>query len=98
MMPHHIIKRPRINEKTIKMRGEKKDSNRYCFVVDRKANKFQIKQAIEEFFKVKVVKINTMIQHGKRRRVRFRSGLRPDWKKAIVTLAPGQAIAFFERI
>ncbi|MEW5766092.1 MAG: 50S ribosomal protein L23 [bacterium] len=98
MMPHHIIKRPLINEKATKMRQEKKDSKKYCFVVDRKANKFQIKQAIEEFFKVKVVKINTMIQHGKRRRVRFRPGLRPDWKKAMVTLAPGQTIGFFEGI
>lgn len=96
MMPHYIIKRPWITERTTNMREDKKGSSKYCFMVERKANKTQIKQVIEEFFKVKVLNVNTMIQHGKRRRVRFHYGLRPDWKKAMVTLAPGQTIAFFE--
>lgn len=96
MMPHYIIKRPLITEKTTNMRGDKKGSSKYCFVVERKANKTQIKQVIEGFFKVKVISVTTMIQHGKSKRVRFHYGLRPDWKKAMVTLAPGQMITFFE--
>lgn len=68
----------------------------YLFHVALDANKLQIKQAVEELFKVKVTAVRTMHQHGKPRRLRLQLGRRPDWKKAIVTLAEGQKIAIAE--
>jgi large subunit ribosomal protein L23 len=65
---------------------------KYLFLVARKANKIQIKKAIEQIYKVKVQAVNTMIVPGKLRRVRFELGKTPQWKKAIVTLHPGQKI------
>jgi len=56
------------------------------------ANKTQIRQAIEQLFNVKVMKVNTQVCHGKWRRLSARWGRRPDWKKAMVTLAKGQKI------
>jgi large subunit ribosomal protein L23 len=61
-----------------------------------RANKIEIKKAIEKIFGVKVIKVNTLIQHGKPRRVRFASGRRADFKKAIVTLKEGDIIPLFE--
>ncbi len=87
-----IIKRPIITEKSNRLMAE----NKYCFVVDPRANKHQIKQAVEEIFKVKVVAVNTMRMRGKVKRLGRSEGRRPDWKKAIVTLAPGSRIQFFE--
>lgn len=66
--------------------------NKYVFEVDRRANKTEIKKAIEEAYKVKVSDVNTMIMSGKWRRVRFKPGKTPDWKKAIVTLRAGNKI------
>ena len=66
--------------------------NKYLFWVDRSANKVEIKSAVEDIYKVKVGKVNTMIVPGKWRRVRFKPGKTPDWKKAIVTLHEGQKI------
>jgi large subunit ribosomal protein L23 len=93
MMPHEIIKRPVITEKTS---IQKEIANQLTFEVDRRANRIEIKQAIESAFKVRVAKIQTMQVRGKiKRRGRF-VGKRRDWKKAIVTLMPGERIDFFE--
>ena len=83
MKAHTIIKSPVITEKSTDL-SEK--YNKYSFAVDGRANKIEIKRALEEVFKVKVIKVNTVKMRGKQRRVRFRQGKTPDWKKAIVTL------------
>ena len=67
-------------------------SNQYLFNVKKDANKIQIKQAVEEIYKVKVAAVNTQVMPGKLKRVRYQLGLTPDWKKAVVTLKPGQKI------
>ena len=93
MMPHEIIKRPLITEKT---NIQKEIANQLTFEVARRANRIEIKQAIEAAFKVRVAKVQTMQVRGKtKRRGRF-VGKRRDWKKAIVTLMPGERIDFFE--
>ena len=83
-----IIRSPVITEKLADMAGERK----YAFIVEMSANKVQIKKAVSEMFKVSVVDVNTMIMHGKKRRVRYHIGRRPDRKKAIVTLKEGDKI------
>lgn len=83
-----IIKSPVITEKGTDLQKQ----NKYCFAVDRRANKIQIRRAVEEIFKVKVIGINTIKMPGKRKRVRYREGKTPDWKKAIVTLREGDKI------
>lgn len=60
--------------------------NKYLFWVDKKANKIQIRKAVEDIYKVKVESVNTSMQRGKKRRVRYVQGKSPDWKKALVTL------------
>lgn len=65
---------------------------KYLFLVAKGVNKLQIKQAIEQIYKVKVVRVNTAIASGKTKRVRSQVGRTPDWKKAIVTLKPGDTI------
>ena len=64
----------------------------YLFAVDVAANKIEIKHAVEERFKVKVQAVNTALFQGKWRRLRAQAGRRPDWKKAVVTLAQGHKI------
>ena len=66
--------------------------NKYIFLVEIKANKFQIKEAIEQIYKVKVAKVNTAVVSGKTKRVRYKLGRSADWKKAIVTLKAGHKI------
>ncbi|MFH1063054.1 MAG: 50S ribosomal protein L23 [Candidatus Omnitrophota bacterium] len=66
--------------------------NKYLFCVDKKANKIQIKDAIEHIYRVKVLTVNTAVMSGKPKRVRYKAGKTPDWKKAIVTLQKGQKI------
>lgn len=87
-----ILIRPIISEKSTAAMADR----RYTFEVHPDANKVQIKQAVEEIFKVKVQKVNTMNVRGKRKRVGRSVGYRSDWKKAIVTLAEGQSIPIFE--
>ncbi|MDI6735112.1 MAG: 50S ribosomal protein L23 [bacterium] len=89
---YQIIRRPLITEKGNILREE----NKYIFEVGMQANKIEIKKAIEKIYKVKVVKVHTLIQHGKPRRVRYAIGKRPDFKKAIVTLKQGELISAFE--
>ena len=90
--PRDIIVKPVISEKSYGMIGE----NKYTFVVDQRANKTEIKQAIARIFGVKVVSVNTMNRAGKRKRRGIVVGKRPDTKRAIVTLAPGEEIELFE--
>jgi large subunit ribosomal protein L23 len=95
-MDHYqIIRRPLITEKGMRCNEE---TNTVVFQVALRANKVQIKQAIEALFQVKVLKVNTLNIEGKKRRVRFREGKRPDWKKAYVTLREGDTITFFEGV
>jgi large subunit ribosomal protein L23 len=90
MNSFEIIKTVRLTEKGTKQ-GEK--YNQYTVVADRLANKTQIRQAVQELFKVKVVKINTLNVRGKARRKRtHQAGLTSMWKKAIVTLKDGDKI------
>jgi len=90
---YRIIKEPRITEKA---NLQKEGANQVSFKVDRKANKIEIKKAVEILFKAKVLEVRTMNVRGKLRRMGKNSGKRPDWKKAIVRLAPDQNIEFFE--
>ena len=85
-----IVKTARLTEKGTRQ-GSK--FNQYTVVADRRANKFQIKRAVEELFKVKVTSVNTMNVRGKFRRQRTaQAGKDEDWKKAIVTLKAGDKI------
>jgi len=88
-----IIIRPIITEKSTDLMSSQ---NKYTFQVDLRANKTQIKQAVEELFKVKVRKLNTSRVRGKLRRMGMNQGRKPDWKKAVVTLEPGHTIEVFE--
>jgi large subunit ribosomal protein L23 len=88
-----IIKRPLDTEKLDKLRDRE---NKFAFEVALRSNKTEIKQAVESLFKVKVVDIKTAVCKGKMRRVGKFSGMRSNWKKAIVTLKEGDAISLFE--
>lgn len=90
MNAFEVIKTVRLTEKGTR---QSEKLNQYTVVADRRANKTEIRQAVQELFKVKVVKINTLNVHGKFRRQRTpQSGQAPDWKKAIVTLKQGDKI------
>jgi len=90
-----IVIRPMITEKATRLGGE----NKYMFEVRPEANKVQIKDAVEKGFDVKVIHVNVMVMKGKPRRVRGnRIKHRPDWKKAVVSLAPGDKIELFEGV
>ncbi len=91
MNAFEVIKTVRLTEKGTRQ-AEK--FNQYTVVADRRANKIQIRQAVQELFKVKVIKINTLNVRGKFRRQRtVQAGQTPDWKKAIVTLKAGDKIS-----
>jgi len=89
--PRDILLRPVVSEKSYGLL----DEGKYTFVVAPGANKTQIKQAVEEVFRVKVTGVNTLNRQGKRRRTRFGWGKRVDTKRAIVTLADGDRIDIF---
>ena len=94
MRPHHqLIKGPIITEKS---HLQKADGNKVSLRVDASANKIEIRKAIEELFKVKVLQVNTISVLGKSKRMGRTEGKRSDWKKAIVTLAPGEKIPGLE--
>ena len=93
MMQYEIIKRPLITEKT---NIQKEIANQVTFEVDRRANRIEIRQAVESAFKVKVANIQTIQVKGKVKRRGRSVGKRRDWKKAIVTLMPGERIDFFD--
>lgn len=90
---YSVIKKPHVTEKT----SLKSDiSNTVAVVVDKAANKIEIKQAIENLFKVKVAAVRTVTVAGKVKRSGKTFGKRSNWKKAYVTLQEGQSIDFFE--
>ena len=94
MKPHHqLIKGPIITEKSHMIRAV---GNKVTLRVNVKANKIEIRKAIEELFKVKVLAVNTIGMKGKKKQVGRVEGTRSDWKKAIVTLAPGEKIPGLE--
>ena len=95
MIIHEIIKRPLITEKTS---IQKELFNKVTFEVDRRANRIEIKQAIESIFNVRVASVKTMQITGKTKQRGRITGKRRDWKKAIVTLLPGERIDFFEGV
>ena len=90
--PYEVIVRPLITEKATILAGEHK----YAFEVDRRANKPQIRDAVQRAFNVHVATVNTMNVRGKTRRMGRRVSRKRDWKKAIVTLAEGDSIQLFE--
>jgi large subunit ribosomal protein L23 len=93
MSQYDIIKRPLVTEKS---NIQKEIDNQLTFEVDRRANRIEIRRAIEQIFNVKVASVRTMQVTGKVKRRGRTLGKRRDWKKAIVTLRPGQRIDFFE--
>lgn len=95
MNVHQVIRKPLVTEKTSIAREEQ---NIATFAVDPNANKHDIQRAIEQLFDVKVVSVRTMRQPRKKRRVGLKIGQRAEWKKAIVELAEGQSIEFFEGV
>ena len=95
MNPYEIIRRPVITEKgTI----QKELNNQLTFEVDRRANRVEIRHAVEKAFNVRVEKVRTMQIKGKVKRLGRSMGRRRHWKKAVVTLAEGQNIEFFEGV
>lgn len=91
--PHDIIRKPIVTERSMNDMAEGK----YTFVVDKRANKTEIKNAVEKVFGVKVDKVNTMFMEGKVKRQGIHEGRRASWKKAIVTLTKdSKGIEFFE--
>ncbi|AWB46134.1 50S ribosomal protein L23 [Paenibacillus sp. CAA11] len=93
--PRDIIKRPVITERTAEYMGDMK----YVFEVDIRANKTEIKQAIEAIFNVKVSNVNTLRVPAKPKRYGRHFGYRPEWKKAFVTLtADSKPLEFFESV
>jgi len=92
---HSILRRPLITEKTT---GQKEDNNQVVFMVRRDVNKIEVRRAVEKLLDAKVTAVNTQIYRGKRKRVGRSFGRRPNWKKAVVTLAPGQEVEFFEAL
>jgi large subunit ribosomal protein L23 len=106
--PQSVIKRPLLTEKTARLRetggsdarpAEGEDyAQQVVFEVVKDANKIEIRNAVETLFKVHVTHVRTLVARGKDKRVGKYSGRRPAWKKAVVTLKAGDAIAFFEGV
>jgi len=95
MIDYEIIRRPLITEKT---NLQKEQFNQVSFEVDRRANRVQIKRAVEGIFKVRVAGVKTLQVRGKFKRRGKTLGKRRDWKKAVVRLMPGERIDFFEGV
>ena len=91
---YEILRHPLVTEKGALLQA----NGKYAFKVAGKANKTQIKQAVEKAFKVKVTAVNVMTVHGKERRIGRRLVHTSPWKKAIVTLQPGDSIELFEQV
>jgi len=94
MQLHEIIKRPLITEKNATLQP----AGKYVFKVGGRANKMQIKHAVEEAFKVTVTGVNVVTIHSKEKKVGRRTVLTSPWKKAIVTLKAGDKIDLFESL
>jgi large subunit ribosomal protein L23 len=93
--PHQVLRRPLVTEKSTIAREEQ---NVVTFAVDPNANKHEIKSAVESLFSVKVLDVRTIRMPRKSRRLGRFIGKKPEWKKAIVRLAQGQKIEFFEGV
>ena len=91
---YEVLRQPLITEKNTNLQT----LNKYAFAIADKATKPQIKQAVEKSFKVKVNKVNVLTMPGKTRRVGKQLTQTRSWKKAIVTLKPGDKIEFFEGV
>ncbi len=91
--PRDIVFEPVVSEKSYDLI---QDFNTYTFIVDKRANKTEIKQAIAEIFDVRVTRVNTINRRGKMKRTGWKMGKRPDSKRALVTLAVGSSIDIFE--
>ena len=90
----YVLKRPLVTEKSTLLQ----DSRRYVFEVASAANKMEIKKAVEASFGVDVLRVNTMNVKGKKKRFGPRFSQMRSWKKAVVTVAPGQSITLFEGV
>lgn len=90
---YEVIKRPIISEKSTVL---SEVAGKYVFEVDVAANKHEIRDAVQQLFKVNVREVRTMIMHGKVKRLARSTVKRTNWKKAIVSLAEGQKIDFFQ--
>jgi large subunit ribosomal protein L23 len=106
--PQTVIKRPLLTEKSARLRetgggvsaaaeGESY-AQKVVFEVARDANKIDIRRAVEQLFKVSVTEVRTLVVRGKVKRMGRFTGQRPSWKKAFVTLKPGDNIEFFEGV
>ena len=95
MHVYQVLRRPVLTEKSNYLADA---LHRYTFEVDARANKHQVREAVEQIFNVTVVDVNLMKVRSKRRRLGRYVGRTPDWKKAIVTVAAGQSISFFEGV
>ena len=91
MDDYQVLIRPLITEKGMDQVNAR---NQYPFEVHAKANKAEIRRAVEHVFGVRVCRVRTMMRTGKPRRVRYRRGHTRHWKKAVVTLIPGDSIEF----
>jgi len=94
LVAHDILIRPLMTEKSSLLM----EQNKFTFEVHKSANKIQIRQAVEQVFKVKVLSVNTMNVPGKPKRRGALVGKTRSWKKAIVTLSEGERIEFFEGV
>lgn len=92
MQTHYVLKRPILTEKSTFAMNER---SQYSFLVDPRATKDDIKRAVEEIYKVKVVGISTQNRKGKFKRLRYGLTVEPTTKKATVRLAEGQTIDLF---
>jgi large subunit ribosomal protein L23 len=90
---YDVIRRPVISEKSAALAEV---ANRHVFEVSMKANKYEVKDAVQRLFNVKVEKVRTCIMHGKVKRAGKGQVRRPNWKKAVVTLSEGQELDFFQ--
>lgn len=96
MKLQQVLVRPVITEK---VNGQMEKENRYTFVVDKRSNKLEIKEAVENFYSVKVVGVNTIVVPAKNKsrftKAGFVKGRKPSYKKAVVTLSDGESIDLF---
>jgi large subunit ribosomal protein L23 len=96
MKPSEILKHPIVSEKVNK---QTEKFNRYCFAVDKRANKLEIKKAVEEFYNVRVEDVNTCVIHGKVKSRNTKAGIlvgrKPSYKKATVSVAEGETIDLY---
>ncbi len=91
--PRDVIIAPVVSEKSYALI----DQNAYTFIVHPRANKTEIRQAVEAIWNVRVAKVNTTNRKGKTKRFRFTQGRRPDTKRAVVRLVEGDTIEIFEQ-